>query len=171
SAWNIDGFEVTSKAAKERAMPSTSSVWPVTNSRSTPADIFAYWPRIMFMPVTQYRSSLLTWTRRTYVATPRNSATDITITATSENASPKAIAGPARASATVDADSTDRNIEVRANASFQLIDRVASRLQCSVVRNCARRPIGSGSAGRVGVGASAAPPGVGLSIIGPPPFD
>src|SRR5215203_2243987 len=106
----------------------------------------------MFMPVTQYRSSLFTWTRRTYVATPRNSATDSTITANSENASPNAIAGPASASATVEADRTDRNIDVRANASFQLIDRVASRLQCSVVRNWARRPTGSGSVGDDAVG-------------------
>ena len=91
------------------------------------------------MPDTQYRSSLLTWTSRTNVAMPRNSVTESTISANRANAPPNDIAGPARARATVPAESVDRNVPVRLNASFQLIERVASRLQCSVESSWARR--------------------------------
>src|SRR5690242_5266659 len=86
------------------------------------------------MPATQYRSSLLTWVRRTYVATPRNSVIERTTRAKTTNAPPNPEAFPTSASVTVAVDSDVRNIEVRENASFQLIDRVARRLQCSVDR-------------------------------------
>src|SRR3954464_7291478 len=60
-----------------------------------------------------------------------------------------ACAGSARATAV--ADSTDRNNPARANDSFQLSDRVARRLQCSVdsiwtARGSSKRPACGGSA-------------------------
>ena len=55
------------------------------------------------------------------------------------NSGPKSVAEPTSARATVAVESEVRNIELRANDSFQLSERVASRLQCSVARNCARR--------------------------------
>src|SRR5262245_5224173 len=91
------------------------------------------------MPATQYRSSLLTWLTRMNVATPRNSVIDRTISANTTNSGPNPVAEPTSASDTVAVDSDVRNIDVRENDSFQLIDRVASRLQCSVVRSCTRR--------------------------------
>lgn len=53
--------------------------------------------------------------------------------------SPKVVACATRASATTAAESAERNIPARLNASLQLRPRVANRLQCSVVRIWSRR--------------------------------
>ena len=55
--------------------------------------------------------------------------------ATVTNPSPKGVAWATRARATTAADSADRNVAARLDASFQLSAGVDSRLQCSVVRD------------------------------------
>src|SRR6185437_10718855 len=66
---------------------------------------------------------------------------------------PKAVAWATRASATTAAESTVMNIEARLKTSFQVMLRVASKLQCSVariwVRTASVTPLRSERAGGV----------------------
>src|SRR5918996_6265418 len=103
------------------------------------------------MASTSSNSSRLIWTRRTYVAMPRSSTTGSTISASVVVCGPNPVASASRASAMIDADNTVRKTVARLIASFQINDRVAIRLQCSLERIAAA----SGPNGR-----SPAPPAV-----------
>src|SRR5439155_2545866 len=86
------------------------------------------------MPAIQTASSPLTSSRRVKVAIPTNRSTGSITRAKATNRVSKFVAWPTRARATAVADTTDRNRPARLNDSFQLSERVASRLQCSVER-------------------------------------
>jgi hypothetical protein len=68
------------------------------------------------------------------VARPSRNTTGSRTRATAVVRRPKPVASASRASATIEADSTVRKSVVRLIASFQISDRVPSRLQCSVAR-------------------------------------
>src|SRR5262245_60331227 len=86
------------------------------------------------MPITNQRSCSLIAVRRLYVPRPTRSTMGSTTSANTRKSCPKAVAWATRASATIAADTTVRNIEARLKASFQIMLRVASKLQCSVAR-------------------------------------
>ena len=85
--------------------------------------------------------------------------------ATVTNPSPKGVAWATRARATTAAESADRNVAARLDASFQLNERVESRLQCSVVRDLeseVRRQVGTHGAERQRVWRTRSNPFVGM---------
>jgi len=84
-----------------------------------------------FMAATQRISSRLESSIRRNVATPMNRVTGSTIRAKIRKSGRSV---PMRLRATTDAERTERKRAARAKASFHSIDRVASRLQCSVDR-------------------------------------
>ena len=88
------------------------------------------------------------------VASPTNRAIGSITRANAVNWSPKLVAWPTSASATAVADTTDRNSPARLNDSFQLSERVARRLQCSVERIWSDR----GIVERVGLANRGRPP-------------
>src|SRR5262245_32145914 len=90
------------------------------------------------MPISNQKSSPLAAPNRRIVARPTNSTTGNTNSAKRRKFGPNAVAWATSASATTAADSTVTNIEARLKTSFHVMLRVASRLQCSVARICAR---------------------------------
>src|SRR5919106_6411508 len=65
---------------------------------------------------------------------PRSSTTGSTTSASVVVCGPKPVASARKASAMIDADNTVRKTVARLIASFQINDRVAIRLQCSLER-------------------------------------
>ena len=90
------------------------------------------------MPTTRPKSSAPVAFRRSVVVSPTSSTTSNTGSANRRKAGPKSVAWATSASATMAAESTVRNMPARVKISFQVIERVASRLQCSVARICTR---------------------------------
>src|SRR5438552_1410607 len=119
-----------------------------------------------FMPDTQRASSRFAWTRRVYVPTPRKKTTGRSTSEKTLNASPNVDAWATSASATTLPDSADRNMLDRLNDSFQVSERVASRLQCSVARIWSRTATGRAVAeSPVPGGISLATGGIGMRSI------
>ena len=96
-----------------------------------------YARRSRFIASTSWNSSVLICTRRTWVAMPSSSTTANSISANAVVCSPKPLASASSATAMIEAESTVRKTAARLMASFQIKDRDASRLQCSVARMAA----------------------------------
>src|SRR4029453_3581907 len=93
---------------------------------------------------------------------PSSSTTGSSTSASVVVCGPKPGASASRASAMIAADSTVRKTVARLSASFQISDRVASRLQCSVARIAA--PLGPN--GYSPAAAGGAPPWVRAGPLG-----
>jgi hypothetical protein len=90
---------------------------------------------------------------------PRKSTSGSSTSASVVVCGPNPVASASRASAMVEADSTLRKTVARLCASFQISDREASRLQCSVARIAAPSgPNGWSPAGE-GAGVATSPSG------------
>src|SRR6266536_1869641 len=96
-----------------------------------------------FMPDTQRASSRLAWTSRTYVPNPTKKTTGRSTSEKTTKASPNADAWATRARATTAPDRADRSVRERVDDAFQVRERVASRLQCSVDRIWSRTATGT----------------------------
>jgi hypothetical protein len=89
------------------------------------------------MPITSQASSIAASTRRKYVPTPTSRTTGRTSSANVRKSCPKLVAFATSESDARRENGEVRYVPVRLKISFQVMLRVASRLQCSVARNCA----------------------------------